>query len=62
MSDIELCQNHNCPSAQSCNRYTAEPNSFRKYCRDGTPSEDGKCESYLFNGIKQVKNPVGMVD
>ncbi|NBT59078.1 hypothetical protein EBT16_09875 [bacterium] len=47
MADITMCMNEDCPSKQSCYRYTAIPNEHRQSYADFMPDLlEGKCENY----------------
>ncbi len=48
MIDISLCADHDCPSRESCIRYTAQPADYQSYADFGL-GRDGRerCDSYL---------------
>ena len=56
MSDISKCKNHECPSRESCYRYTAIPNPYRQaYMKFEVKEGSNKCESYWDNKARFSK-------
>jgi hypothetical protein len=49
MADITMCANQQCPSRETCYRFTAPPGYWQSM-RDFKPDESGKCEDYWNNG------------
>jgi hypothetical protein len=50
MADITMCANQQCPSRETCYRFTAPANELRQSMADFKPNESGKCEDYWNNG------------
>lgn len=46
MPDISMCLKRECPKAETCYRFRAEPNPYRQAYADFRPLNEHGCSSY----------------
>lgn len=42
-----MCGNRQCPKAETCFRFRAQPNEFRQAYANFAPDEEGECQNYM---------------
>lgn len=47
MPDITMCSDSECPSRESCYRFTAKANEYRQAYADFKHDADGKCSFFI---------------
>ena len=50
MADISMCQNKECPSKETCYRFTAVVSQYGQSYAKFSQDENGYCEGFTHNG------------